>query len=290
MGAHLFEQPPAQHRHPPAAAVAPLASARVQGLDREAPGLARLIDAGELALERLHRRDNLALKRLEPGLRLREPRVVLSHRGFGRHRPRTLVTSRSTCASGVCGKMPCPRLKICALVPNPFSTRSISVLESGAARDQGQGVEIALQCDRSRQRRRRDRGLDGGVEADRSHARHPGEFPKLRRRSAGEGDDPRLRRGGANLVDEGRDWPDAPALEFRRRQDPRPGVEDLQGFRARRELAQQIGGRGVDQAVDQLSEQFRMAVGEEPRRRLFGRAAPGDHVARRPSRARRRSR
>ena len=83
-----------------------------------------------------------------------------------------------------------------------------------------------------------------------------------------------------------RDRRDAPALEFGRRQHARPGIEDLHRFRAGRQLTDEIFGRGVDEPVDQGGEQIRMAVGEEARRRLIGRAAPGDHIARdRPRRA-----
>ena len=115
-------------------------------------------------------------------------------------------------------------------------------------------------------------------------------FAKLRRCAARESDDRRIRRACAHCGDQRRDRRDAPALEFGRRQNARPGIENLHRFRARGELTQQISGRGVDEARDQCGEQFR----------LLGRrkAAPApDRACRarrscssRPSRARRKSR
>ena len=79
---------------------------------------------------------------------------------------------------------------------------------------------------------------------------------------------------------------DAPAFEFSRRQHPGPRIEDLHRFRPSRQLAHEIFGGGVDEALDQRGEQAWMAIGEQARGRLIGRAAPGDHVARdRPGRA-----
>ena len=67
---------------------------------------------------------------------------------------------------------------------------------------------------------------------------------------------------------------------------PAHEFEDLHGFRPGGQLAQKIFGRGVDETIDQGGEKLRLPIGEEPRRRLIGRAAPGDHVARdRPRRA-----
>ena len=104
--------------------------------------------------------------------------------------------------------------------------------------------------------------------------------------AARKGDQPRVRRLGANLGRDRRDRRDAPAVEFGRRQHARPGIEDLRRIRAGRELAAKILGRSLDEPVDQAREQVRMAIGEEPRRRLVRRAAAGDHVARdRPGRA-----
>ena len=107
-----------------------------------------------------------------------------------------------------------------------------------------------------------------------------GEFRQLGPGAARKSDDRRVRRLGPNLGRERRDRRDAPAIEFGRRQHARPGIEDLHRFRARRQLTDQVFGRGVDEPVDQGREQVRMAVGEEARRRLIRRAAPGDHVAR----------
>ena len=68
MRAHLFEQAPVQHRHPAAAAGRAARVGALPRLEHEAPGGARGIDAAEFALQRLHRRDDLALQRLEPVL------------------------------------------------------------------------------------------------------------------------------------------------------------------------------------------------------------------------------
>ena len=129
-------------------------------------------------------------------------------------------------------------------------------------------------------------GLGGGVEADRVDFGERREFGELRPRAARKGDQPRVRRLGANLGRDRRDRRDAPAVEFGRRQHARPGIEDLRRIGAGGELTAKIFGRSVDEPVDQAREQVRMAIGEEPRRRLVRRAAAGDHVARhRPWRA-----
>ena len=79
---------------------------------------------------------------------------------------------------------------------------------------------------------------------------------------------------------------DRPALEFARRQDAGPGVEDLQHVGAGLELSEQILDRVLDQNVDDLRERFRMAIGHHPRRRLVRRALARHHVGRdRPRRA-----
>ena len=111
-------------------------------------------------------------------------------------------------------------------------------------------------------------------------------FASCDARRAREGDDPRLRRLRLDFRDDCGDRRNAPALELGRRQDASPGIEDLHGLRPRRDLAHEIGGRGLDEPLDQRCEQLRLAVGEQPRRRLVRRAAPGDHVTRdRPRRA-----
>ncbi len=79
---------------------------------------------------------------------------------------------------------------------------------------------------------------------------------------------------------------DAPAREFRPRQHARPRIEHLHRLGAGLDLKAEIIGRGIGEAVDQGAEQFWLAIGEQPRRRLVRRAAPGDHVAgHRPRRA-----
>ena len=98
--------------------------------------------------------------------------------------------------------------------------------------------------------------------------------------AARKSDDRRVRRLGSDLGRQRRHRRDAPAVEFGRRQHAGPGIENLHRFRAGRRLTDEILGRGVDETVDQGREEVRMAVGEEARRRLIRRAAPGDHIAR----------
>src|SRR5947209_8780925 len=74
-------------------------------------------------------------------------------------------------------------------------------------------------------------------------------------------------------------WFDAPALEFRRRQHARPGVENLHGFGTGPDLPEEIFRGDVDQQVDQSRERFRLAIRKKSRRRLIRRAAPSDHVS-----------
>ena len=74
--------------------------------------------------------------------------------------------------------------------------------------------------------------------------------------------------------------------EFVRRQHACPGIEDLHRIDAGLELANEIVGRRLDQDIDQPRERLRMAIGEQPRRRLIRRAVARDHVGRnRPGRA-----
>ena len=111
------------------------------------------------------------------------------------------------------------------------------------------------------------------------------EFSELRRRAPREGDDPRIGPFRANFRDDVGDRRDAPALELGRRQDAAQEIENLHRFRARRELARQIRGRSVDEALEQRREEFWLAIGR-PRRDLVWRPATCDHVARdRPRRA-----
>ena len=149
------------------------------------------------------------------------------------------------------------------------------------------GSRLPCSATASRQSLDRRAGLDRGVEADRGDARHMRRiFASCVAAPRGKAMIGAFGRACADLGDHGGDRRHAPALELGRRQDARPGIENLHSFRARCELAQEIGGRSVDEALDQLGEQLRLAIGEEPRRRLIGRAAPGDHVARdRPGRA-----
>src|SRR5208282_6044260 len=73
------------------------------------------------------------------------------------------------------------------------------LVETGAAGDQRQRVEIALQGEAFGQRGDGDPWLDARVEADRVDFSDACEFSQLRPRAARKGDDPRVRRLGLNL-------------------------------------------------------------------------------------------
>jgi hypothetical protein len=154
------------------------------------------------------------------------------------------------------------------------------VVEARSAGDERQRIEVALQREPPGQGGVGGLRLDRRVEADRVDADEGGEFRQLGPGAARKSDDGRLRRLGPDLGRERRHRRDAPAIEFGRGQHAGPGIEDLHRFRARRQLTDQVFGRGVDEPVDQGREQVRMAIGEEARRRLIRRPAPGDHIAR----------
>ena len=79
---------------------------------------------------------------------------------------------------------------------------------------------------------------------------------------------------------------DAPALELVRRQTPAQVSKICTTSAPASNCRDQIVDRGLDQTIDQPRESFRIAIGEQPRRRLVGRAMAGDHVGRdRPRRA-----
>src|SRR5271165_3600102 len=125
MRAHFLEQTAAQHGHAAAAARACAGVGPRPRLDREAAGRPRRIDAGKLLFEPLHRRDDPLLQAGKPFRRLSEARIGAGRIGGFGHALRTRAIIRSTWATGVSGRMPWPRLKMCALDPKPWSTRSI---------------------------------------------------------------------------------------------------------------------------------------------------------------------
>ena len=257
---------PRSIRHAPAAAGL---AARVRprpGLEREPAGLAPGVDAVKLALEPLHRRHHLLLK----GSNHSSARAGRTIAGFAGASRRLLVNAvepeprdrRSTCSTGVSGATPWPRLKMWARVAKPLSVRSTASSSALPPGDQRQRVEIALQREPARQSGAGDARLDRRVESDGGHPRHVGEFRQLGRCAARENDDRRPRRLCPHGGDKGRDRRDAPALEFGRRQDARPGIENLHSFRAGGELThtdiqprRRRGGRGVQKTVLALGKQ-----------------------------------
>ena len=76
MHAHFLEQAPAQHGHAPAAAWRAARVGSLPRFDRKPPRRTIRANACELALERLHRRDDPLLQGLEPIADAGEPRVV----------------------------------------------------------------------------------------------------------------------------------------------------------------------------------------------------------------------
>jgi hypothetical protein len=115
-------------------------------------------------------------------------------------------------------------------------------VEAASARNQRQRIKIALERYPLGQSGDGGSGISGGVEANRVDTSEASEFGKLRPGAARKGDQPRTRRFVANFGCDRRDWRDAPAFKFGRRQHARPGIEDLRRIRAGRELAAKVFG------------------------------------------------
>ena len=99
-------------------------------------------------------------------------------------------------------------------------------------------------------------------------------------------DDLRARHRAPHIGNDSFGRRNAPALEFVRRQNSCPGIEDLHSVDAGLELPNEIFARRLDQNIDQPRERLGMPIGKQPRRRLIRRAMAGDHVGRdRPRRA-----
>ncbi len=122
------------------------------------------------------------------------------------------------------------------------------LVEAASAGDQRQRIEIALKRQPFRQSGNGGFRVSGGVEADRVDFGKRPEFGDLRPRAARKGDQPRVRRLGANLGRDRRDRREAPAVEFGRRQHARPGIEDLRRIGAGCELTTKVFGRTRRQA------------------------------------------
>src|ERR1700728_642056 len=102
----------------------------------------------------------------------------------------------------------------------------------------------------------------------------------LRAGAARESDDARA----GNFLPHRRDNPggrlDAPFPEFVGGQNSGPGVENLYGVDPGRELADQIGGGGIDKDIHQFRESVGVLIGKQPRRELVDGPPSGDHVRR----------
>ncbi len=92
------------------------------------------------------------------------------------------------------------------------------LVEAPSAGDQREGIEIALKREPFRQSGDGGFRVSGGVEADRVDVGKRPEFGDLGACAARKGDQPRVRRLGANLSRDRRNWSQAPAVEFGRRQ------------------------------------------------------------------------
>ena len=141
--------------------------------------------------------------------------------------PRIRRSICSTCAIGVCGRMPWPRLKIsgpCAEILQDVVDRAI---ERGAAGEQRQRIEIALHGDAALHVLAHEGRLGHPVDAHRVD-RHAVEIACERGAGAArKADDLRAGHLAAHVLDHAPHRRDAPALELGGRQHAGPGVEDL---------------------------------------------------------------
>src|SRR6266566_6356840 len=72
---------------------------------------------------------------------------------------------------------------------------------------------------------------------------------------------------------------DAPSLEFERRQNAGPGIENLHRVHARLQLPDQITGGCVDWLVDEFGKSLRIPISKAPCGLLLRCAAAGNHIA-----------
>ena len=159
-------------------------------------------------------------------------------------------------------------------------------VERCAAGDQRQRIEISLHRHAPLDVLAGEYRIDHPVESDRidRNVLHVAQQPCTD--AARKSDDLRARHRAANFRDDALRRRDAPAVKLLRRQDARPGIEDLHRIGTGLQLADQIARRRLDQHVHQNGKCLRIAIGEQPRRRLVRRAVAGDHVARdRPRRS-----
>src|SRR5208283_434479 len=153
-------------------------------------------------------------------------------------------------------------------------------LERRAASQQRQRIEIALKRDAVLRVPCGAAGIARCVEPDAVGAEPGNATRKMRPRSARKGDDERLGPRLLHPRDDLAQGLENPPLELRWRQHARPAIENLHDLDAPVDLAEEIGDRGLDKPRDERLEDFRPAIGEEPRRRLIRRPVTGDHIAR----------
>src|SRR5262249_7154518 len=84
---------------------------------------------------------------------------------------------------------------------------------------------------------------------------------------------------GAHLCNDALGGTDAPSIEFLRRQNAGPGIENLHRIRTCLQLADQITGGCIDQLVDKLSESVRISIGKAPCRLLLRCTAASNYIA-----------
>ena len=226
-------------------------------------------------------------------VRLRSTGWLKPGRLTGAGAPRTRLSICSTCAIGVSGRMPWPRLKMNGPSPSASMIASTAAVERRAAGAQAPADrDCPAPAAAAATLRAQEQIGDHPVEADRSRCRSS-RIAAAAIVPAPRGK-PMISAPGHFLAHAARRSRcvgiDAPAIELVRRQHARPGVEDLHGIGAGLELAHEI--------IDRASTSRSISIGERSRHRDRRTAAPApDRACRgprscrsRPSRARRKIR
>src|SRR5215831_17230225 len=89
----------------------------------------------------------------------------------------------------------------------------------------------------------------------------------------------RIRYVAAYFRDDALSGSDTPAMEFVRRQNAGPGIENLHRIRACLQLLDQITGGCIDELVDELGKSLRISIGKPPTWLLLRCAAARNHIA-----------
>src|SRR5215468_9640597 len=142
-------------------------------------------------------------------------------------------------------------------------------VERGAAGEQHQRVEVSLHRHAPLDLISRKSRIDGPIEAD-GIDRNIFHVTQERSANATRKSD-YLGPGyvAAHFRNNARRGIDAPSLEFIRRQNAGPGIENLHGVRTCLQLPDQITGGRIDQLVDELGKSIRISIGKAPCRLLL---------------------